>query len=192
MIKGIIFDCFGVLVTYGFNTTFIGLGGDIDTDKQFLQDTFASYNSGQISDNEFLSVLGNHLGVDAETVSTSLAKDEHLDQMLLSYIKELKNSYKIGLLSNIGRGGFERYFAGLDSHEYFDDLVLSGEEGLVKPDPRIYELAAKRLSLEVGECVFVDDSERNCIAAENVGMKSIIYTGFAKFKTDLDQILSSS
>lgn len=192
MIKAIIFDCFGVLVTYGFNSAFTALGGDMEKDKLLLQELFSQYNGGQLSDAEFLQELGKHLGVDAERVKQFLAKDEHLDERLLDYIKELKENYKIGLLSNIGRGGFERYFAGVNSDELFDDLVLSGEEGLVKPDPRIYELAAQRLKVEVDECVFIDDSERNCVAAREIGMESIVYIDFTQFKTDLVSILSSS
>jgi putative hydrolase of the HAD superfamily len=53
--------------------------------------------------------------------------------------------------------------------------VLSHESRLVKPDPKIFDLMAKRLGIELGECLFIDDVERYCVAAENLGMKTILY-----------------
>jgi epoxide hydrolase-like predicted phosphatase len=190
MIRAIIFDCFGVVVTYGFHAAFTAMGGDLERDKQMLQDLFGMYNSGHLSDDELLQKLGVHLGIDTETVKTSLAKDEHIDLRLLERIQELRTNYKIGLLSNIGKGGAERYFADIDTKKYFDDMVLSGEVGLVKPDHRIYELAAERLGLAPSECIFIDDSQRNAEAAEETGMRSIVYGTFEQFDRELNQILS--
>lgn len=59
----------------------------------------------------------------------------------------------------------------------FDDLVLSGEVGLRKPDPAIYRLAAERLRVQVEACVFVDDLERNVAVAEELGMVGVHHTG---------------
>lgn len=61
--------------------------------------------------------------------------------------------------------------------ETFDTLVLSGEVGLRKPDPRIYELASARVGVAPAACVFVDDLERNVAAAEQLGMQGIHHTG---------------
>ena len=59
----------------------------------------------------------------------------------------------------------------------FDTLVISGEVGLRKPDPRIYELAAQRVGAAVERCVFVDDLRGNVAAAVAVGMHGIHHTG---------------
>lgn len=191
MIKAIIFDCFGVVVTYGFHAAFTAMGGDIEKDRVMLQDLFGLYNKGQVSDDELLASLGSHLGIEPAQVKESLAKDEHLDVQLLKHIVGLKKQYKIGLLSNIGRGGAERYFAGVDTNQYFDDMVLSGEVGMVKPDARIFELAAERLGVEPQACVFVDDSQRNCEAASEVGMRTVVYTSFDQYKREIEQILTA-
>lgn len=191
-IKAIIFDCFGVVVTYGFHAAFTALGGDIEKDKDMLRDLFGMYNNGKVNDDEFLQKLSDRLDISKSTVQQALAKDEHINQELLDYIKQLKATYKIGLLSNIGRGGAERYFQGINTAEYFDDMVLSGEVGLVKPAAEIYLLAAKNLSAEPSECVFIDDGEHNCAGARAVGMQAIIYRNFAQMKQELAQILSKT
>lgn len=57
--------------------------------------------------------------------------------------------------------------------ELFDDVVISGEVGLRKPQPEIYLLAAERLKAEPAHCVFVDDFQVNADGAIAVGMHGI-------------------
>src|ERR1700736_1768562 len=109
MIKAIIFDCFGVVVSYGFHAGYTQLGGDLDSDKPFLKDLFAAYNAGEINDQDFVERLAAHLNIDETHVKTVLAQHEYIDLRLLKYIQDLRQNYKIALLSNIGRGGIERY-----------------------------------------------------------------------------------
>ena len=76
------------------------------------------------------------------------------------------------LLSNSwGVGGYP--LRELD--ELFDELVISGEVKLRKPDPAIFELAAGRLGVEPRDCVFVDDFRVNCEGASAVGMHAILH-----------------
>ncbi|WP_447725366.1 HAD family hydrolase [Sphingomonas koreensis] len=55
----------------------------------------------------------------------------------------------------------------------FRDVVVSGDEKLVKPDPAIYHLALARFGLEPHEAVFIDDNEANVLAARALGIRSI-------------------
>jgi putative hydrolase of the HAD superfamily len=81
---------------------------------------------------------------------------------------------RTGLLSN--SWGYGVYpFDRLGQH--FDDLVLSGQVGLRKPDPAIYRLAADRLGVAVEACVFVDDLERNVEVATSLGMLGVHHRG---------------
>ena len=61
--------------------------------------------------------------------------------------------------------------------EGFDVQVISGEVGLRKPDLAIFELAAARLDIPPSEAVFVDDHERNVVAARQVGMSALHHAG---------------
>lgn len=83
---------------------------------------------------------------------------------------------RTGLLSNSwGTDGYP-----LDAlHEVFDDLVISGEVGLRKPDPAIYRLAAERLDVAPEACAFVDDFPGNVAAAEALGMHGVLHAGDA-------------
>jgi len=55
----------------------------------------------------------------------------------------------------------------------FDGIIVSGREGLAKPDPRIFELFLTRFGLRADETLFIDDSARNIAAARDAGMEAI-------------------
>lgn len=61
--------------------------------------------------------------------------------------------------------------------DLLDDVVVSGREGIAKPDPAIYRLAAERAGLPLSALVFVDDKALNVAAAEELGMHGVVYTG---------------
>ncbi len=79
---------------------------------------------------------------------------------------------KTGLISNSwSTSHYDRDLLG----ELFDDVVISAEVGLHKPQPEIYRLAADRLAVRPESCVFVDDLRENCAGAEAVGMTTILH-----------------
>jgi len=58
----------------------------------------------------------------------------------------------------------------------FRDVVVSGEEGVVKPDPEIYRRCLERNGLAAGDCVFIDDSADNVAAARRMGIDGVQFT----------------
>ncbi len=69
--------------------------------------------------------------------------------------------------------------------EKFDGIVVSGIEGLVKPDPRIFQLFCDRYSLLPQSCVMIDDNDINVAAARGIGMQAIHFTSPARLRKDL-------
>jgi 2-haloacid dehalogenase len=67
----------------------------------------------------------------------------------------------------------------------FRDIVVSGDEKLVKPDPAIYALALKRFGLEGPDAVFVDDSLANIEGANAAGIHGVHFTDAAAFRAEL-------
>lgn len=66
-----------------------------------------------------------------------------------------------------------------------EDVLVSGEVGLVKPDPAIFRLAARRFGLEPVRTVFVDDSEANVAAAAAEGFDALLFTDAATLRVEL-------
>jgi 2-haloacid dehalogenase len=67
----------------------------------------------------------------------------------------------------------------------FRDVVVSGDEKLVKPDAAIYRLALERFGLEPHEAVFIDDNRDNVAGAEAVGMAAIHFTDAGALRREL-------
>ena len=67
--------------------------------------------------------------------------------------------------------------------DLLDDVVVSGEVKVAKPDPRAYEIAAERIGHPLDRLVFVDDNARNIEAAATLGMDAILFTGAAGLRS---------
>jgi putative hydrolase of the HAD superfamily len=80
---------------------------------------------------------------------------------------------RLALLTNNVREWEPHWRAMLPIDELFEVVVDSAFVGMRKPDREIYELTLERLSLPAESCVFVDDLEHNCRAAEELGMRAI-------------------
>lgn len=71
--------------------------------------------------------------------------------------------------------------------DLFEDIIVSGEEGVAKPDPEIFEVLEERVRHRAGldDCIFIDDSPANVLAAEETGMDAIHFTGADHLREDL-------
>lgn len=72
--------------------------------------------------------------------------------------------------------------------EAFEDVVVSGDEKLIKPDPRIYEILTVRNNLRAEDCLFFDDSPKNVEGARSVGWQAIHFTGPEALRRELEAL----
>jgi putative hydrolase of the HAD superfamily len=98
----------------------------------------------------------------------------HLIRANVALARRLRPGYRTAVLSNADVTLRSR-LRELGIHHLFDTIVSSAEEGVAKPEPAIYRLAAERLALPPEACVFVDDHEPNVRAAEAVGMRGVLF-----------------
>ncbi len=111
-----------------------------------------------------------------------------------SWLTSLKErGYGIYLLSNYPRSTFILHKKEVfDFVDVADGYVVSGFEGIAKPDPRIYRLLFERYSLDPAECVFTDDRKVNTDAAEKCGMKAIVFCSYEQANRELEVILDGN
>lgn len=170
MIRAIIFDCFGVL--YGGSLR--ALIEQCPPERiEELRDVNKQVDYGFIEHNEYIAGVAAILGKSPSDIEIFLSQKHVRNDQLLHYVVTLKADYKIGLLSNVGLGGIEHLFPFGEREKLFDAVVLSHEEHMTKPHPRIFELAAERLGVAPSECVMIDDLAINCEGAEAIGMQTI-------------------
>ncbi|MGB5380925.1 MAG: HAD family phosphatase [Acidimicrobiia bacterium] len=72
--------------------------------------------------------------------------------------------------------------------EIFDGVVVSGQEGVTKPDPRIFEILSSRYDLEASKTVFIDDSPKNVAAATTLGYQAHLFTSAPELEAWLKKI----
>lgn len=173
MIKAIIFDCFGVLI----ESSEAELKRLCPADRQeTLRDIRLQRDRGYINYTEYLSALSDVLGIPVDEVKAITETLHVRNRELFDYLESIdRTRYKIGLLSNIGDRTMDQLFTREETDRFFDAMVLSYQVGMVKPEPGVYHLMATRLGLTPEECILVDDVERNCVAAEQEGMLSILH-----------------
>ena len=94
---------------------------------------------------------------------------------MVAVVKHLRGRVKLGsITNNVARDEpAQRRTAGIDVQSLFDVVVESSIEGVRKPDPRIYEIAAERLGVTPQESVFLDDLGANLKGAKALGMHTI-------------------
>jgi HAD superfamily hydrolase (TIGR01509 family) len=76
-----------------------------------------------------------------------------------------------------------------DWRSLFDAIVISGEVGLHKPGPEIFELTLREIGLPAAECVFIDDLRENIAGAEAVGITGILHRGPDSTLPELERLL---
>ncbi|MFA9557111.1 HAD family hydrolase [Evansella sp. AB-rgal1] len=93
---------------------------------------------------------------------------------LLSMLKQLRNKYKLGIISN-GVTEFQlRNIQALGVADFFETILISEKEGVKKPNPEIFHRAMARLGVSPSECIYIGDHPENDMrAAMDVGMKTI-------------------
>ncbi len=146
------------------------------------------FECGRIEQHQFEPIIGAALGV-AEPHDGLVAKmfaDMADDLAMQDAVATLKASgVKTALLSN-SWGPLTYNRTRFD--ELFDVLVISGDEGMRKPDPAIYALAAERIGLPFEELAFVDDLPHNLTPAEEVGIAVVHHTDAATTIPQLSEL----
>jgi putative hydrolase of the HAD superfamily len=133
---------------------------------------------GEISEEEFLRRVERELPGGARLEGFRETYFEHLEpnEPMIGYMRELRDrGLRMALLTNNVREWETLWRAKIpDLDEVFELVVDSAFVGMRKPEPGIYELTLDRLGdVTAEECVFVDDLEPNCVAARELGMRTV-------------------
>jgi epoxide hydrolase-like predicted phosphatase len=115
----------------------------------------------------------------------------NLNPELAAYLGSLRPRYRTALLSNSGDGARREEEQRFHFSEIVEMIIYSHEEGVAKPDQRIYALACERLGVRPEEVVFLDDVERNVAAAAAYGMHAILFFDNAQAIADINALLAA-
>jgi epoxide hydrolase-like predicted phosphatase len=151
-------------------------------------------NLGRLSEAEFDRALGALFGLDQRRTGELLDDlwDWYagpLNTEVADYFRSLRPRYRTAILSNAAAGGVRREEQRYRFSAMADVLVYSFEEGIEKPDHRIYRRTCERLGVRPDEAVFLDDVEENVVAAREVGMRAVQFRDTAQAIADVEACL---
>jgi putative hydrolase of the HAD superfamily len=182
--KGLLLDWGGVMTGNLFGS-FAAFCSQEGLDPQALAIAFrgdtgarellVGFEEGRVAEERFEAGLGALLGLSSHQglIDRLFAAVQPEESMVQAVRFARQAGVRTGLVSN--SWGTSRYPRDLLA-ELFVGVVISGEVGLRKPTPRIYELGAEAIELPPSDCVFVDDLPFNLPPAEELGMAVIHHT----------------
>lgn len=96
-----------------------------------------------------------------------------------------QHGIRVYALTNWSQETFPYALANFDFLQWFDGILVSGEEKLIKPDPAIFELLLSRYAIDRTEAVFIDDGIRNVNAANALGLHALLFSNPDTLRQDL-------
>jgi putative hydrolase of the HAD superfamily len=141
---------------------------------------FAQTQVGTVTAREWAEAVGRALsaahGPGAEVAAeTWIAYAGRVDDAMVDLVGALREHVTVALLSN-ATDQLREHLAHHELVDAFDVVFASAEIGLAKPDPAIYEHAAKVLGVVPEQCFFTDDRPENVEGARRAGMHAEVFT----------------
>jgi len=150
---------------------------------------------GRLSERDFIAGIERGLGGGRKLDGFSEKYFEHLDrnEPMIACMRSLRDrGFRMAMLTNNVREWEPLWRAKLpEIDEIFELVVDSAFVGMRKPEPEIYELTVSRLGdVSASECVFVDDTDVNCQAAESLGMVAVHFVDSDQAIPEIEKAVS--
>lgn len=200
MIKNVVFDIGNVLAGFAWKEFYRSFGFSDEifeklADATVRSDFWNEMDRGKLTDDQLLEgFIQNDPSIEKEIRQVFA----DVTDMILRYdyaipwLRELKErGYRVYYISNFAHKAHVECEKALDFLAEMDGGILSYQDKLIKPDPEIYRLLLSRYGLKAEECVFIDDTEKNILAAQKEGMKGILFHTLEQTKEELNHLLSA-
>jgi len=196
MIKSIIFDLGGVILTRGLwkfrayltNTYDVS---DEDTINVFIKKYYKPYFSGTISEIDFWDGTLKDLNIiaDWKKLKGLLINYFSPQEGMLELVDTLrKNNYKTILLSDQTNDWWPLLNKKYNITDHFDFTIVSSEIGITKPNLKIYKIALKESYSTAIESLFIDDLEHNLTPASELGLKTVLFDTKKQLEKELKKL----
>ena len=186
-IKAIIFDCFGVMIKSGHNL----LRQDFPELVNLVDHLQAKSDMGLLTRFDFNQTVAEKTSLTAKDIEDRYWGSNKYNYPVVEMAENYKSvgNFKLGLLSNISRDWMGEILSFFDEKKLFDEVILSGDINIVKPDPRIFILMAEKLHLRPEECIMIDDVADNINGARIAGMHGVVFFSPDQAKEDVNNLL---
>lgn len=186
----LLFDLGGVLVDLGNPASAMNLelSDDEFWDVWLGSPIVHDYETGKLTSHQFYAAFGPQIGVpDPDEFARCLQQWQLLFfPGIEKLIHSLSATHRLALLSNTNEVHWHSVLARSEIFSLFSDLFLSYEIGHLKPSTGAFEFVLSGLGRDPSEILFLDDTERNVVAAQGLGIDAVQVKGIG----DVSQVLS--
>ncbi|MEA5077392.1 MAG: HAD family phosphatase [Anaerolineaceae bacterium] len=198
-IKAVIFDMGGVILRSDDLTSRQELANRYAVTEEQLEDivfdspTAKVATVGQISEREHWQEVFAMLNVrpeDEQAFQDAFWAGDRIDRGLVKFLSDFRPHYQTGLLSNAWSGARDMLTQKYQAIDAFDTSIFSFEVGMAKPDPAIYHYILDLMQVKPEEAIFLDDFERNIIAANQVGIHGVRFLNREQAMRDILALLN--
>lgn len=196
-VDAVVFDLGNVLIRWD-PLPAIAAGVGAERAEHLLHDSgfdFAAWNHAQDAGRTFADGESEVIAARPELEQEIRAYFANFDKSLVGAIEGtvtilqelVEAQVPVFALTNWSAETFGRAEDRFEFLDVFEDIVVSGEEGVAKPDPEIFEVLEDRIRHVGGldDCIFIDDSLANVQAAVGAGMDGIVFTSPEDLRADL-------
>ncbi len=196
-ITAIIFDFGNVLVNWDAHNLYKRFFSDAESIERFLNLIgFHEWNALQDAGRPFREGIRELSSRFPQYADLIQAYDTYwmdsitgTNEATIEIAKKLKQAgCTLYLLSNFSMEKFQLMRHRYDFLTIFDDLIISGEHNLIKPDPAIFQLTLRRIHRTPGECLFIDDALPNIEIARSLGFQTIHYQSPTQLSSELGKL----
>lgn len=188
MIKAVIFDCFGVLISCKLPILFKQHTNKDPNKWQRFTDLCQKADIGEITSDQLWPQIAELMELSLDECHRIVDAERHPNYELLQYIREdLRGNYKVGLLSNAGQDIWQ--YVTPDIRELFDVSLISAELHRAKPDIEAFEEVCRQLGVSPEQALMIDDSLANCVSAKQTGLSVVQYQSFPQFRAEVSDML---
>ena len=185
-VDAVLFDLGNVLVGWDPFLPFVGRRSRDDVERFFAEVDFMAFNHEQDAGRSWADARAALAMTHPEHVPMLDIYVEHYPESVYGEIPGggdlVRDLAAVGLRSyGLTNWPAETFHVALEHTTVvaqLDGVVVSGREGVAKPDPRVFLLAVERFGLDVSRTLFTDDSERNVAAAAAAGFRTHHFDGY--------------
>jgi epoxide hydrolase-like predicted phosphatase len=185
MIKVIAFD-YAQVVAEGPMSKWIKDNPDLDPyEISAYKDKSHLWDVGKMTPDEINQALSDITNIAPQLLWKQFYDNTSVNTEIIELIKQLKPNYKIVLFSNFIGERLRKLLDKFEITQLFDEIIISSECGLKKPDPKFYDLLVQKAGVEKEEIFFTDDSKVNVDAANLYGIKAYQFINYEQLVSDL-------
>jgi putative hydrolase of the HAD superfamily len=198
-IRAIIWDMEGVILLNSQNSIPVCIAKRLDIPvERLLQSAYDKEYSDQIDLGDHTQEEGwehmlDNLGLPYSKKSELekfFHEDFYIDQELVADIRAYRQRFKTALLSNYSDAMRPMLSGPWRMDGAFDEIVISCEVRMIKPDPAIFHYTLNKLGILPHEAIFIDDRENNVASAQAYGLQAFQYTGRADMNRKIQEIIA--